>query len=174
ELVTTEETYLDHLTIIKRVFMDPMMEATTARLASVKDLQTIFAFIPQLLMLSTSLLRRLQNSDAIGKVFCEHLGYFDVYISYAAHFAKAQKCASKASSRSIVYRQLVVVSEIEKRMNRMGLPEYVIAPIQRVTRYCMLLKDLKKHSSPTHPDYPFIEGALKSLTALAHAMDTIQ
>lgn len=81
-------------------------------------------------------------------------------------------------------------------MNRLGLADYAIAPIQRITRYCLLLKgviflfrtpihfvlthilllllDLIKHSTPAHPDYPYLERALKCMTALAIAMNNIQ
>lgn len=78
-------------------------------------------------------------------------------------------------------------------MNRMGLSDYAIAPIQRITRYCLLLKgncsprpkmnqyinrphviDLLKHSSPSHHDYPYLDRALKCMSALALAMNNIQ
>ncbi|KAI9498486.1 Dbl homology domain-containing protein [Zychaea mexicana] len=175
ELLSTEETYLDHLSIIKRIFMDPLMEAASAHprpLASFKDVQTIFAYIPQLIMLSTSFLRRLhgavEKGNDIGSAFCEHLDQFDVYISYAANYSKAQRCA--ANVRNIVCRHYVQ----EKTMNRMVLADYAIAPIQRITRYCLLLKDLKKHSSSSDPDCASLDRALKCMTALAHAMNNIQ
>ncbi|KAI8145669.1 Dbl homology domain-containing protein [Fennellomyces sp. T-0311] len=174
ELLTTEETYLDHLTIIKRIFMDPMMEAASAHprpLDTLKDVQTIFAYIPQLIMLSTSFLHRLHEEiekGNVGKAFCEYLNEFDVYISYTANYSKAQRCA--ANVRNIVCRHYVQ----EKRMNRMVLSDYTIEPIQRITRYCLLLKDLKKHSTPSHPDYAYLDRALKCMTALAHAMNNIQ
>ena len=120
--------------------MDPMMEAASAHqrpLATLKDVQTIFAYVPQLLMLSTSLLRRLHEAiekGNVGKVFCDYQNEFEVYISYAANYAKAQRCA--ANVRNIVCRHYVQ----EKRMNRMVLSDYTIAPIQRITRYCLLLK----------------------------------
>lgn len=102
--------------------MDPLMEAATAQprpLANLKDVQTIFAYIPQLIMLSTSLLRRLHSvvrEDAtrseiysgVGKVFCEYLPQLDIYIFYAANYAKAQRCAAKAK-QNIISRQLVQV-----------------------------------------------------------------
>ncbi|KAI9262389.1 Dbl homology domain-containing protein [Phascolomyces articulosus] len=175
ELLTTEETFLDHLTIIKRIFMDPLMEAASAQpkpFVHLKDVQTIFAYIPQLIMLSTSFLRRLheaiEHGGDIGTAFCDYLDQFDVYISYAANYSKAQRYASNA--RNIICRHYVQ----EKKMNRMLLADYIIEPIQRIPRYCLLLKDLKRHSSPTDPDYASIDRALKSMTALAHAMNSIQ
>lgn len=74
----------------------------------------------------------------------------------------------------------------------MGLSNYMIAPIQRITRYGLLLKgkyddfnlnilylfvfyvDITKHSNPESPDFMFIQRSLKCHLALAHAMNEIQ
>ncbi|KAG0172761.1 hypothetical protein DFQ29_008228 [Apophysomyces sp. BC1021] len=181
ELLTTEETYLGHLKIIKQMFMEPLIEAATSHprpLMNIRDIQTMFAYIPQLIMLSTALARRLHDtamdsSESAGKVFCDLENEFEVYIFYAVNFSKLQKCLAKAD-RNMVYRQLVQDSLRKKETNRMGLADYMISPIQRITRYCLLLKDLKKHSTPDHPDYPYLNRALKCLTALALAMNNIQ
>ncbi|RCH81106.1 hypothetical protein CU098_007223, partial [Rhizopus stolonifer] len=119
ELVTTETTYLEHLLIIKQMFMDPLLEAATTYprpLVNLKDIQTIFAFIPELITLSTLLVNGLNKAinttengeiyGSIGKVFCDLEEELEIYIRYAANFSKQQRCIGRAD-RSIVYRQLV-------------------------------------------------------------------
>lgn len=56
----------------------------------------------------------------------------------------------------------------------MILDDYMIAPIQRITRYSLLLKDLQKHSDPNNRDFTYLDKAIKSLSALAVAMDHVQ
>ncbi|KAI8388319.1 Dbl homology domain-containing protein [Radiomyces spectabilis] len=185
ELLSTEATYLDHLMIIKKEFMNPLHSAAKQRprpLVRMEDVEVIFAFIPQLIILSTALFCRLHDTihyatehsgQGIGRVFCDLEDQFAVYIFYAVNFSKLQKCLAKTAD-NIVYRQLVQNSLRKKETNRMGLSDYMIAPIQRITRYCLLLKDLKKRTSPSHLDYPYLDRALKSLSALAWAMNDIQ
>ncbi|KAI8064289.1 Dbl homology domain-containing protein, partial [Gilbertella persicaria] len=190
ELLTTEETYLNHLLIIKHFYMDPLLEAASQNkkpsLVNLKDIEIIFAFIPQLISLSTTLVERLhdtvgtcleddskKNQISIGKTFCDLEKYFDIYIYYTVNFEKSRKHLRKASS-SIVYRQLVQDSISQKKTNRMLLADYMIAPIQRITRYCLLLTDLQKHSNKSHRDYVYIDKALKCLKALAFAMNAVQ
>ncbi|KAK4512253.1 uncharacterized protein ATC70_002949 [Mucor velutinosus] len=188
ELLSTEETYLNHLLTIKNFYMDPLLHAAKSHksLVNLKDIETIFAFIPKLIILSTALVEQLHdtitpyldddsqlNQVAVGKAFCNLESYFDIYIAYAVNFSKSRKCLSKASS-SIVYRQLVQDTMRKKETNRMVLSDYMIAPIQRITRYCLLLTDLQKHSNRSHPDYVYLAKSLKTLSALAFAMDTIQ
>ncbi|KAF1800919.1 Dbl homology domain-containing protein [Mucor lusitanicus] len=188
ELLSTEETYLSHLLTIKNFYMDPLLQAAKSQksLVNLKDIETIFAFIPQLIILSTALVEQLHdtitpyldddsqlNQVAVGKAFCNLEPYFDIYIAYAVNFSKSRKYLSKASS-NIVYRQLVQDTMRKKETNRMVLSDYMIAPIQRITRYCLLLTDLQKHSNRSHPDYVYLAKSLKTLSALAFAMDTIQ
>jgi hypothetical protein len=109
--------------------MDPLMEAATttskrSSLVNQKDVEIIFAFIPQLILLSTELVERLhetilpcleddskRSQVSIGKIFCDLESYFEVYISYSINFAKSRKYLEKASS-NIVYRQLVQVTRL--------------------------------------------------------------
>ncbi|KAG0742999.1 hypothetical protein G6F57_000304 [Rhizopus arrhizus] len=190
ELLTTEETYLSHLMTIKNFYMDPLFRAASQKrsLVNLKDVEIIFAHIPQLISVSSAIAERLhkviigtpeekstnQEGSAlfIGKTFCDFENYFDVYIAYAVNFSKSRKYLNKASS-NIVYHQLVKDS-IKKKENRMLLDDYMIAPIQRITRYCLLLKSLQKHSAPTDPDFTYLDKAIKCLSALAFAMNHVQ
>lgn len=101
--------------------MDPLLVAAQKKssLVNQKDIEIIFAFIPQLIILSTCLVQRLHetitlhdenehNNASIGRVFCDLEPFFDIYIAYTVNFAKSKKHLSKASS-NIVYRQLVQV-----------------------------------------------------------------
>jgi hypothetical protein len=109
------------------MFMDPLVEAATTYprpLVNIRDIQTIFAFIPELISLSSTLVNRLKDAicttetgetqgSSLGKVFCDMEDEFDIYISYAANFSKQQRCILRAD-RSIVYRQLVQVKKKKK------------------------------------------------------------
>jgi hypothetical protein len=58
--------------------------------------------------------------------------------------------------------------------SRFTLADLLILPIQRVTRYCLLLKDLKKHTDVEHYDYVCIVHALEQLHTLAMATNNVQ
>lgn len=105
--------------------MDPLLEAATAYprpLVNLRDMQTIFAFIPELISLSSTLVNRLKDAFctteqgetpqpiSFGKVFCDLEDQFAIYIRYAANFSKQQRCISRAD-KSIVYRQLAQVKK---------------------------------------------------------------
>ncbi|KAI1317989.1 Rho guanine nucleotide exchange factor (GEF) 17 [Mortierella claussenii] len=58
--------------------------------------------------------------------------------------------------------------------SRFSLADLLILPIQRVTRYCLLLRDLKKHTDVEHKDYVCIVHALEQLHTLALATNNVQ
>ncbi|KAF9998218.1 hypothetical protein BGZ80_004591 [Entomortierella chlamydospora] len=58
--------------------------------------------------------------------------------------------------------------------SRFSLADLLILPIQRVTRYCLLLKDLKKHTNVEHEDYVCIVHALEQVHTLALATNNVQ
>ncbi|KAF9181292.1 Rho guanine nucleotide exchange factor (GEF) 17 [Haplosporangium sp. Z 767] len=58
--------------------------------------------------------------------------------------------------------------------SRFSLADLLILPIQRVTRYCLLLKDLKRHTDTAHPDYVCLVHALEQVHTLALATNDVQ
>ncbi|KAG0332556.1 Rho guanine nucleotide exchange factor (GEF) 17 [Podila humilis] len=58
--------------------------------------------------------------------------------------------------------------------SRFSLADLLILPIQRVTRYCLLLKDLKRHTDVDHADYVGLVHALEQLHTLAMATNDVQ
>ncbi|KAI8093287.1 Dbl homology domain-containing protein [Halteromyces radiatus] len=187
ELLATEETYLGHLSTFKQTIIDPFLQAFQHRYM-IRDLQTIFGHIPQLILLSSTLVRRWcvsleqqtyytngkvmvkDSRHDIGKTFCDLEDEFKVYTYYAVHFAKAQKCITRMEQKPS-YQQWMQAVLQKKENRRMGLSDYLIAPIQRITRYCLLVKDLMKHRDGHDLE---LERAFKYLKALALAMNNCQ
>ncbi|KAI9305554.1 Dbl homology domain-containing protein [Cunninghamella echinulata] len=186
ELLATEETYLGHLVSFKQMFIEPFLLKFQNRYM-IRDLQIIFTYIPSLITLSNALIRRwrafiegqsyfdnhyvtVKDNHHIGKSFCELEDEFKVYTYYAAHYGKAQRCISKME-RKPNYQQWIHAVLQNKDLQRMGLADFLISPIQRITRYCLLVKDLLKHSDGNDVE---LERTYKYLTALASAMNNCQ
>ncbi|CAO3609706.1 unnamed protein product [Cunninghamella blakesleeana] len=186
ELLATEETYLGHLLSFKQIFVEPFLHKFQNRYV-VRDLQVIFSYMPTLITLSNSLIRRwrvsierqsyfdnhfvtVKDGHLIGKSFCDLEDEFKVYTYYAAHYGKAQRCISKME-RKPNYQEWIHSVLQNKELQRMGLADFLISPIQRITRYCLLVKDLLKHTDGNDME---LERTYKYLTALASAMNSCQ
>ncbi|KAG0321525.1 hypothetical protein BGZ99_003877 [Dissophora globulifera] len=98
--------------------------------------------------------------------------------------ASARRAGSRPQSSLVVLNPVSEVSEYRRFIlncaggkettSRFSLADLLILPIQRVTRYCLLLKDLKRHTSVDHQDYVCIVHALEQLHTLALATNNVQ
>ncbi|CAO3686634.1 unnamed protein product [Umbelopsis ramanniana] len=125
EIYTTEQTYLDHLNIIKTMFMDPFIAAATQTsrpLVNPNDISTIFAYIPNIIEVSNVLAYRFESvakswheqSSLVGAVFNQMENDFEVYIRYAVNFHHSQRCITRAHN-NILYRRFIQESLRKKK-----------------------------------------------------------
>ncbi|CEI92275.1 hypothetical protein RMCBS344292_06541 [Rhizopus microsporus] len=143
ELLETERSYNQLLHLIQSKYMQPMIqEASRSKYSLVKssDIPLLFSHLPELLQLSNKLLAQFNEKP-------NQIG--QVFKDVDSEFVEI------LASRDT---------------NRLGMSDYLIAPIQRIPRYCLLIKDLLKYTQP--PDI-HLENALKAMTGLVTAMDNI-
>lgn len=155
--------------------MDPFIAAATQTsrpLVNPNDISTIFAYIPNIIEVSNVLAYRFESvakswheqSSRVGAVFLQMENDFEVYIRYAVNFHHSQRCINRAHN-NILYRRFIQESLRKKETNRMGLSDYMIIPIQRVTRYSLLLKGVFVCCKP--PKNSSILNAYSLLTRFA-------
>ncbi|KAI8323959.1 Dbl homology domain-containing protein, partial [Martensiomyces pterosporus] len=56
---------------------------------------------------------------------------------------------------------------LQKRTNRQSLKDLLMLPIQRITRYTLLLKNILKHTPAVHGDHIELCRAVKNVTHFA-------
>ncbi|GAA5811688.1 hypothetical protein MFLAVUS_005129 [Mucor flavus] len=136
ELTETETSYNQLLQLIKNRYMEPMIAASQSKDPLVK-------------------------STDIPILFNHLKELIDLSNTLSISFNKT-KCSIGQVFKSI---ESDLESLARRDTNRLGMSDYFIAPIQRIPRYCLLIKD------SAYTDLAF---ALKTLTGLAVAMDHVQ
>jgi len=151
EILSTEIKYVKTLENLKSILSGYFKNKTSgaATILAKEALQEI----SQLTVLAKSLLPKLQveekkNDSArrIGKVFETFGHFFKMYDRYM------QKCED-----FMKFFDRALESEPSKQSEMSSL---LIAPVQRIPRYELLLRDLFKRTEKTHVDYSSIERAL--------------
>ncbi|KAI9286143.1 Dbl homology domain-containing protein [Umbelopsis sp. AD052] len=128
ELISTEESYLSHL-----------HRVTTALLTLPCAIQPIFGDFPRLVLLSRSLIQGFKNtSTSVADVFRQHEDDFEIYILYACNFEKNRKRITRTEVQCPSFSD--TIQHLASTSDRLGLADYMIIPIQRIARYCLLLK----------------------------------
>ncbi|KAI9282540.1 Dbl homology domain-containing protein [Sporodiniella umbellata] len=172
EIIDTEKSYNQLLTLIFTKYMQPMIaEGTKSRpLIKASYIPLLFEHLPELLELSNDILTQMKDkSNELESVFQQAQSKFFVFIKYTMHYKYNEKEIRKACN-NVLFIKIDQQNLSKRDTKRLGMFDYFIAPIQRVTRYCLLMQDLQKYSIPFNPE---LEKAIKEMKALAAAMDSI-
>ncbi|CAG8809991.1 30849_t:CDS:2, partial [Racocetra persica] len=179
EIYSTEQSYLSHLKDLKRIFMDPFIDAAQQPnpLVNPDDIETIFAHISDLIVLSTIIVEDLESGmdpwqeseSMVGEVFLKYRPYFETLLLYAENHEQSRMAIKRANENVLCRKFMQSLKKPET--SRLNLSDYMIMPIQRVTRYCLLLQELKKYTPECHMDYDDLCHAVDNMKTLALQCD---
>ncbi|KAK4515956.1 uncharacterized protein ATC70_010916 [Mucor velutinosus] len=194
EFYTTEITFWNQLNFSKVMFCDPLKLALERGSVSARPTDMDwFANLQDLMNFSSILIRRLGQFQVdkippkeevndpncqtdqvnIGLVLREMTESMVTFLRCALDYKANKKLMDqrKTNKAYTLYNEKLA---LRKETRQFTLGDYLIIPIQRVTRYGLLLADLEKHTEPTHPDYRNIKISLCIIQSLASAMNAVQ
>ncbi|KAF5288197.1 hypothetical protein FQA39_LY03965 [Lamprigera yunnana] len=161
EIVETEEKYSRDLQIILEEFYQPML---VAGLLTPDQLSAIFLNVEELLDNSQALAERLRDAVEIaveqgdedlltvniGKLFLEAAPMLHAFETYCIRQGNASLLLASLEKEKELLRIFLRVSQMENTMlRRMNLNSFLMVPVQRVTKYPLLLTRLYK-ATPSH------------------------
>ncbi|KAF2076329.1 hypothetical protein CYY_002385 [Polysphondylium violaceum] len=178
EILTTERTYVDNMKILVEVFIDPMKQGG---IVSQEYTIAIAANISDILLISVELLRGLEerlanwsNTQCIGDVFRKNIPFLKMYTTYTVGFDNILNVLSECEKNSN-YNSFIQKCTEDPKTKKLDLRSYLIQPVQRITRYHMLLEEVLKHTDPSHPDYNDLQTSYSSMKKVTHdANDAIK
>ncbi|XP_041863870.1 proto-oncogene DBL isoform X2 [Melanotaenia boesemani] len=147
ELIATERIYVDELLSVllgyRAEMEDPSMSnLLPSALRSQKDV--LFGNMPEIYQFHSRIFLQdlqgcLESPERVGACFLQRKQKFQVYERY---------CQNKPRSE-LLWRQCSdsqFFQECQKKLDhKLGLDSYLLKPIQRLTKYQLLLKELLKH-----------------------------
>ncbi|KAI9485441.1 MAG: Dbl homology domain-containing protein [Benjaminiella poitrasii] len=109
----------------------------------------------------------------IGQILHDMAEFMIIFLRCALDYKSNKKLLnqSKHNKGYALYREKLA---LRKETRQFTLDDYLIIPIQRVTRYSLLLTDLEKHTETMHPDYENIRIVNYIIQSLASAMNYAQ
>uniref|UniRef100_A0A665U7V5 MCF.2 cell line derived transforming sequence b n=1 Tax=Echeneis naucrates TaxID=173247 RepID=A0A665U7V5_ECHNA len=164
ELIATERVYVDELLSVllgyRAEMEDPSMSyLLPSALRSQKDV--LFGNMPEIYQFHSSY---LETPERVGACFLQRKEKFQVYERY---------CQNKPRSE-LLWRQCSdspFFQECQKKLDhKLGLDSYLLKPVQRLTKYQLLLKELLKHC--TEQQYRCeLQDALDSMLELLKSVN---
>uniref|UniRef100_A0A1A8AAL1 MCF.2 cell line derived transforming sequence b n=1 Tax=Nothobranchius furzeri TaxID=105023 RepID=A0A1A8AAL1_NOTFU len=172
ELIATERIYVDELLSVLLGYRAEMEDPSMANLLpsalrSQKDV--LFGNMPEIYQFHSRIFFRdlqscLETPERVGACFLQRKEKFQVYERY---------CQNKPCSE-LLWRQCAespFFQECQKKLDhKLGLDSYLLKPIQRLTKYQLLLKELLKHCVEEHYRCE-LQEALESMLELLKSVN---
>ncbi|CAM4621761.1 unnamed protein product [Leuciscus chuanchicus] len=160
EMVQTERDYVKDLGVIIEDFMKRIGEKGIPEDMTGKD-KIVFGNIHQIYdwhkeFFLGELEKCLQDHDRLAELFIKHERRLHMYVIY---------CQNKPRSEFVVAEYDGFFEEVQQEINsRLSISDYLIKPIQRITKYQLLLKDFLKYSTKAGLDCKELEKAVELMS----------
>ncbi|XP_028409524.1 intersectin-1-like isoform X2 [Dendronephthya gigantea] len=177
ELINSEQTYVDDMSLTLEVFYNPI---ATSNLLSENELNTIFVNWRELIFCSTKLLkaflvRKKMNNEGqiyiIGDVLCEQLPRLTPYIRFCSCQLKACKLLQNKIETVPEFKAFEKKCCQDSRARGLPLSSYLLKPLQRVTKYPLLIRKILEDTPQMHSDRGDLEIALEKAEDLCRQVN---
>ncbi|KAL7718194.1 FYVE [Entamoeba marina] len=176
EIVSTEESYAKALQVIIDLYIEPLKKNG---LITSEDMKTLFCNVRELydgaVELTKQLKERLANfalNDNICDVFLLNKEIFERFGPYIQNYDKA----------SLLYDKLQKKKKFEDfcenaKENPLScdgdIMSFLIAPVQRIPRYILLMREYTKNTEKDHPDAVIAEQVRRYLDSYAKQVNAV-
>lgn len=167
ELIQTEETYVEDLELVLDVFYKPMSES--GRLTEA-EMAVIFVNWRELIMCNTKLLKALRVRkktggenmpvQLIGDLLASELAHMQPYIRFCSCQLNAAALLQSKTYNQPDFKDFLKKIATNYRCKGMPLSSFLLKPMQRITRYPLLIKNILEHTAESHADRAPLREAL--------------
>ncbi|KAI4471234.1 faciogenital dysplasia protein [Holotrichia oblita] len=170
EVVDSEIAYLKQLEVIIKYFKQPL---TAKYILSKEEIEKIFNKVEMLYDLNKELLVRMnENPFDIANAFKEIAPFFKMYSTYAYEYKMISGFLQGLEDKNEEFYRFLRTQETRPEV-RAKLPSLLITPIQRIPRYCLLLKQILLYTLESEPDYPLLKESLQIVEESAKHIDSL-
>ncbi|KAH9053752.1 hypothetical protein EDB87DRAFT_1650194 [Lactarius vividus] len=164
ELIATEGAYVRDLQLIVEIFYSSML-----RLLEPKAIMVIFANVEDILLTNTTFLSSLEERqrscrlyiDNIGDILDKHLTNMTTYRAYCVNQANAIRTLQSLRDRNADLAAHLQRLREDPAVRSLDLSSYLLVPMQRITRYPLLIKQIMQYTEPDE-DRALTEHALRT------------
>ncbi|KAI7880960.1 hypothetical protein K492DRAFT_207137 [Lichtheimia hyalospora FSU 10163] len=169
ELITTEKSYLRDLQLIINVYYTESMKYLAR-----DEQDVVFSNIDDLLLTNTALLSDMearQNEEAnvvskIGDIFLKHADNLKCYSTYCRNQSFASRLLQDKRKQDQWFNVFLKTAQSRPECRGLDLSHFLLEPMQRITRYPLLLQNILNATPRRHTDYGLLRSALIKTEAI--------
>ncbi|XP_068126540.1 intersectin-1 isoform X2 [Hyperolius riggenbachi] len=173
ELIVTEENYVNDLQLVTETFQKPLLESD---LLTEKEVAMIFVNWKELIMCNIKLLKALRVRKKmsgekmpvkmIGDILTAQLPHMQPYIRFCSCQLNGAALIQQKTDEVPEFKEFVKRLAMDPRCKGMPLSSFILKPMQRVTRYPLIIKNIIENTPENHPDHSHLKQALEKAEEL--------
>uniref|UniRef100_A0A8D3E4W7 Phosphatidylinositol-3,4,5-trisphosphate dependent Rac exchange factor 2 n=1 Tax=Scophthalmus maximus TaxID=52904 RepID=A0A8D3E4W7_SCOMX len=169
ELVKTERDYVGTLDFLSVMLTNIKPQCTVL----FSNIEEILAVHKDFLSMVEELLQPDPHAHhEIGRCFLHFKSSFQIYDEYCGNHEKAQRLLLELNKIRSVRTCLLNCMLLGGRKNtEVPLEGYLVAPIQRICKYPLLLRELLKRTPKKHNDYALVQESLHVMKAVCSSIN---
>ena len=180
EIVKSEESYSADLNLLIENCYKPLLSTPSATedehsspILTKSERESLFSNLVDIHRFSVEFHTALQkqfdkytNQMKFSPVMIEYANQFKVYYPFTANYDHSAKTLETLKEKNKDFGEFLYGLEYTPALRDMDLSSFMIKPVQRLTKYPLLLADLLKNTPEFHADYEDIKEALDLFRSL--------
>ncbi|XP_066234844.1 intersectin-2 isoform X3 [Saccopteryx leptura] len=168
ELIQTEERYVDDLQLVVEVFQKRMAESGSL---AEGEMALIFVNWKELIMSNTKLLKALRVRkktggekmpvQMIGDILAAELSHMQAYIRFCSCQLNGAALLQQKTDEDTDFKEFLKKLASDPRCKGMPLSSFLLKPMQRITRYPLLIRSILENTPESHVDHSSLKLALE-------------
>ncbi|XP_060025714.1 intersectin-2 isoform X4 [Lagenorhynchus albirostris] len=168
ELMETEERYVDDLQLVVEVFQKRMAEPG---FLTEGETALIFVNWKELIVSNTKLLKALRVRkktggekmpvQMIGDILAAELSHMQAYIRFCSCQLNGAALLQQKTDEHADFKEFLKRLASDPRCKGMPLSSFLLKPMQRITRYPLLIRSILENTPENHVDHSSLKLALE-------------
>eukprot|EP00455_Lapot_gusevi_P042289 TRINITY_DN4993_c0_g1_i3.p1 TRINITY_DN4993_c0_g1~~TRINITY_DN4993_c0_g1_i3.p1 ORF type:complete len:458 (+),score=111.70 TRINITY_DN4993_c0_g1_i3:96-1469(+) len=167
EIITSEENYVRSLRNLVELYIQPLEEQAQQEdgWISMEEVAGIFSNVQILANFHFHFLADLKTKPIL-EVFLKLSDFLKMYTQYVNSYDSCLQTLSSLKNNSDLQQFLQRQRQHPQALN-LDITSFLIAPVQRIPRYALLLREVIRNTDPSHPDYERLQQALAKIETIA-------
>jgi hypothetical protein len=95
--------------------------------------------------------------------------FFKMYFEYFNNFTQAMGKIDELVAHNSQFADFLKAIRVDPKYHLLTLKDYLIKPIQRLPKYVLIMKEIKRRTPPSHPDSHNIDRVLRLFEEVNHS-----
>lgn len=177
EVMTTEQSYLNHMRLLISEVLEPVKRS---KVLSTAEYNSLFSNYEQIMahhagfekMISTRL-STWDDPSIMSDIFLQRTAFFHEYGPYLTNYNQASVALHHLRKKHPKFNALLRDFEDDASRSKLqSVDSFLVMPVQRLPRYVLLLRDMRKYTAPSWEENNDLDLAARHVDSILQELNS--